>query len=848
MEEKDFSSYDQALPENLRKASSSDAILHILPLHHSAPKNISPYIVKITYRAGDPVMNVHAVEDADHLILEEAPLVEVKNDSIVFVEDYTLEQVREDLDQGSGGVSLEDELPRLAAYPASRGYDAAVPLERLHRTTAPEDMFSALLSKEEPVLEAVVPIEDLPILTEASLSEQGSSQDDVRYEVLSLPRAGGWRLHLRSAVAFATIAALVVMPLQASRVFAHTLRAKTALVDEGSAGLSQFLRGKDALVTQNFSQASEDFSRANDHFSDAVKTFSQVQGIAASVVSLIPQVDRTKDTVADLLTIGEKTTHASEILSRGMVTAAQPGLSITERIDLVLAYLSQVTPDIDEAAGAASRLDAHVVPDDMRDDISTLREILPGLASSLHEVQAYGDALQTILGANAEKTYMLVFQNTAEVRPTGGFLGSFAEVSFSEGAMTKLSVPEGGTYDVQGQLKAFVSAPGPLQLLRARWEFQDANWFPDFPTSARKMLWFYESAGGPSVDGVLAVNATILPKLLEKTGPITLEDGRELNAENVLFTLQKEVEIDAPLQGELPKGIIGEVLSALFARVEEGDVETLLGVIDVFGQGFSTSDLQVYFSDNELQASMKNLGWTGEMQASDDDYLMVVHTNVGGGKTDTVIARDVAVDIRIQDDGTIENTVTLTQTHRGMQNEIFTGINNVDYVRLYVPEGSVLVRGQGFEPPSDELFSSYPEPLAVDEDLMVTMRDVYQDPETGTDIWQEQGKTVFGNWMQTAPGETQITTFTYRLPWNIHDAGVSTSSSALAFAQEVFGAPQAFPHALLFERQSGVAQSVLVRIHPPENLPVFWSSHDTQEVFIPEFTKDTFFGWILERS
>jgi hypothetical protein len=113
-------------------------------------------------------------------------------------------------------------------------------------------------------------------------------------------------------------------------------------------------------------------------------------------------------------------------------------------------------------------------------------------------------------------------------------------------------------------------------------------------------------------------------------------------------------------------------------------------------------------------------------------------------------------------------------------------------------------------------------------------------------MWDEQGKTVFGNWMQTAPGETQTVTFTYRLPWRaLHDS----SSDAWAFAKQVFGTREALSYATVVQKQSGVAQNVLIRVHVPASFTQMWSSdgETDKEFYVEDQHSDLFTGWIFER-
>lgn len=869
--------FDDALPERLLRREDAQGDTRSVRMHRGVPNVSSPYIVRLSHEKGSPVGESLIVEDAD-IFPDEAPLVEYHEGQLHFAEDYTLSQIVED-------QASVTELPIIAEYPASRGYDLAVPEAPIF--AEPKDIFAELLKEEfekkeeeEAVVspshkldEVLASLEETTPIGESQElepeSEPGSvSSSEPQEETYVVSYAGGeetvvqltsrqdliplslpktsWKLHAKASLAFATLSAIVLLPLQASFVFADALTTKAEVEARGSAGLSQFLRGADALQEQDFSAASTLFGNASGAFAAASSSLDEVHGAVAAAITLIPSTEKTAATAEALLTIGESVSRASTLLARGMdeVSASQ-ALGVTDRLAVMVAYTEEALPEMERASQAAKQVDPEMVPEDMREKVEQMLSLLPILSASFAEVITHADALGTLLGAEGKRTYMVVFQNNTELRPTGGFMGSFAEVSFESGAMTDMRIPGGGTYDVQGQLREFVAAPGPLQLLRARWEFQDANWFPDFPTSARKMLWFYQNAGGPSVDGVLAINASVLEEMLVVLGPIALKDGEEFNAENVLFKVQQEAEITHE-DVSAPKAIIGELTQEIFTKLETADAQTLLRIASVFVDSLNDRDMQVYFSDNDLQKTMHNLGWTGEVRQTVDDYLMVVHTNVGGGKTDTVITRDIAVDTFIAEDGTIENTVTLTQTHNGMANALFTGLNNVDYVRLYVPEGSTFITGTGFEVPPNDLFQTEEYPLQVDEDLALAMQGVSKDPITETDMWDEQGKTVFGNWIQTAPGETQTVTFTYRLPWS---ALKGEDTGAWAFAKQMLGAREALSYGLVVQRQAGVAQNVLVRVHEPDGFTQVWSSEDkeSQEIYVEDQGGDLFAGWIFER-
>ena len=75
------------------------------------------------------------------------------------------------------------------------------------------------------------------------------------------------------------------------------------------------------------------------------------------------------------------------------------------------------------------------------------------------------------------------------------------------------------------------------------------------------------------------------------------------------------------------------------------------------------------------------------------------------------------------------------------------------------------------------------------------------DPTTSTIISEESGKTVFGNWVQTKPGETSTVAFTYELPFEI-----STDAGLLQTVKNKVGLNNGETYSLLVQKQSGISE------------------------------------------
>src|SRR5690606_8343561 len=112
-------------------------------------------------------------------------------------------------------------------------------------------------------------------------------------------------------------------------------------------------------------------------------------------------------------------------------------------------------------------------------------------------------------------------------------------------------------------------APRALQLINARWELQDANWFFDWPTSAQKIAHLYDQSGGPTVDSVIAVDTAVMEELLKFLGPVELAAyDKEIDAVNFRQILQQHVEVDYDKTLNQPKKIIADLAPLMLERLK----------------------------------------------------------------------------------------------------------------------------------------------------------------------------------------------------------------------------------------------------------------------------------------
>ncbi len=408
----------------------------------------------------------------------------------------------------------------------------------------------------------------------------------------------------------------------------------------------------------------------------------------------------------------------------------------------------------------------------------------------VYEALTVIDAATAWLDRETPHNLVILFQNPSEIRPGGGFLGSFAQLTLHKASMTGLEVQD--IYDLDGQLTKNVIPPVPLQRLTTKWGARDANWFPDYPTSARKVMQFLEDSRifrdrGIRFSGAIAINVNVLKDILEITGPMDIpqDDGSTMTvtADTFLAEVQNDVET------KQNKGILKKTTPVLFAKLNVLDDAGKKALVAAIAKRFTNKDVMAYFSDPLLESFMQRMGAGGELYQTPADfsggYLSVNLANIAGGKADAYTENSILVDETVNRDGTIVSTTRLTRTHRGdTRTERFYNVPNRTYIRFLTAPGTTLTKLEG----------GYDRTIKPVIDYAQAKYEI--DPDLAGDI----GKEVFPTWLDLDPGKTKIITATY------------ARQSLLTF-----DAPET-PYQFVFDKQSGVDGSLDITLHAPAGM------------------------------
>lgn len=579
---------------------------------------------------------------------------------------------------------------------------------------------------------------------------------------------------LRATAPFAGMCGVVVLAIMAISGFQQMRDYRRQVLGATDVALRDLQVAAGSAESFAFLPAAAQFENAAQSFKAAAAVIDNNASPVAKAAKFVPGVNGQVKAAQTLLNLGSDLSDAARAVSEGAAVftdanhflASQP---LSYKLEYFFVRAGEAQPLIDSSVVTINELDLTLVPSDVSTQLESLRETLPAVSAQLHNLQLLREPLLTFLAHDHLQRHLVLFQNNTELRATGGFMGSFALVDMDRGQISDIEIPGGGPYDLQGSLRTFVQAPRALRLINPRWEFQDTNWFLDWPTSAATISSFYDKAGGPTVDSVIAIDTHVLAALLETLGPVELPAyGVGINADNFRTLLQEQVEVNYDRAENKPKKIIADLAPVLLARLKTLPADHALELAGVLSELLKERHIQIAHQNDDVQATFSQFGWGGEVVQTEGDYLAVVNTNLAGGKTDGVIQDAYDLAVHIDEAGQSTHTLTVRRTHTGTKGTAFTGVRNVDYLRVYVPAGSELVSATPSQLPPAELFEQPDATWNIDPNLAAGDATYRVHPDSNTEQYMESGKTVFAQWMQVDPGQTAEMTIVYRIPEALH--------------------------------------------------------------------------------
>ena len=627
----------------------------------------------------------------------------------------------------------------------------------------------------------------------------------------------------KMAISFASCGLVLTVSILTISYVGRGIGVKGDVIDASQDGYAELQSALKSVMGKNLQASAEDFNEAYEKFSKASNDLDQMGSVIIQASRFIP--------MASKLSSGKNAVEAGKHFAaagKALNEVAKEALLIknpvagndVQQLSLLDSFkrseegIGMAQGELEAAKSNIDRINIDDLPEEKHAQFLDLKEKLPMMLSFMRTITNNSSIFTDILGGNSPRKYLFLFQNNAEMRATGGFIGTYGLLDISQGRIRKFFID--GIFNPDGQLKDNVVPPVPIQKISGAWSLHDSNWFPDFPVSAKEAINFYERTGGPTVDGIITMTPTVIQKLLAVTGPIEMPDyGATLTSDNFIEVTQYEVEVDYDKSENKPKKILSDLAPILLDKVlGTTDPKMLSRALAVMSDGLREKHILLYSSNKDLENIISQQGWSGEMLSATKDYLSIINTNINGYKTDSVVNESISHNAVIQDDGSVVDTVSITRKHNGGgANYEWWNKVNADYMRVYVPLGSELisVSGQTREQVNSPL--DY-DALGFERDSLVQQEEdsVTVDSKSGTRVYADAGKTVFGNWVYVSPGESVTITYTYLLPFKL-------------FPVTRNGDSQADSYSLVAQKQSGsIGSEFAFNLRYPKSYLEKWHS------------------------
>lgn len=333
------------------------------------------------------------------------------------------------------------------------------------------------------------------------------------------------------------------------------------------------------------------------------------------------------------------------------------------------------------------------------------------------------EVLPAIAGLEDEKKYLMIFQNDAEIRPTGGFMTAYGVVRVEKGTIHQEKSDD--IYELDQKFNSRITPPAILKekLKMFYWNLRDMNFSPDFKVSMDQFLGHYLKVPGEpdDIDGIIAVDTQVLSRLISVLGPIdvpgygtyTAEIDPRCDCPQVIYALEDISTRPVAYVRDDRKAFLVPMMQTLILKAYGAPQQAWPSLFEVILQSIQEKHVLFYMLDESAQTALESAGFAGRVKDTNNDYFMVVDANLGGGKANLFITQSVEDNITVSPDGT-SHSVTITYDNPAPASncdpeagKLCLNPAYMGYVRIYLPQGSQINQTLGFDDGSE----------AVSEDL-----------------------------------------------------------------------------------------------------------------------------------
>jgi len=407
---------------------------------------------------------------------------------------------------------------------------------------------------------------------------------------------------------------------------------------------------------------------------------------------------------------------------------------------------------------------------------NSVKKKITGMAQNIRPFANVIESLPEVLGKETKKTYLILLQNNAELRPGGGFIGSYAVLTVDKGMIVDFSIHD--VYDADGQLRGHVEPPFAIRryLSSVHLYLRDSNFDVDFTKSAFLAAFMYQQETHQKVDGVIGIDLSFIKEIIGAAGQIYLPTyNLTITEDNFFMQAENHSEKNFFPGSSQKQAFLNETFKSLQDKFITGKGINYLQMLEAISTAAKEKNLIFAFADSNIQDLFTVNGFSSslwdnrkEEEQTVNDFFGINEANLGVNKVNYYIARKVRQNVTIENDGSIQEQATLDFTNSST-GQWPGGIYKV-FLRFILPKDSILAKVT-IDEVEQKIVPAITNPLQYEAPNFL--------PPTGLEVEREDeaGKTIYGFLALVPPSKNQSITIFYQLskktevnlPKNIYD-------------------------------------------------------------------------------
>jgi UDP-N-acetylmuramyl pentapeptide phosphotransferase/UDP-N-acetylglucosamine-1-phosphate transferase len=470
-----------------------------------------------------------------------------------------------------------------------------------------------------------------------------------------------WTRRARWA-AFIGLAGVVVVGAAGTFASIHAYRAATAGASTLEIAARKLHAGDTAEARAAFVDAEKQLARADNLLGPIATVTRVIPGVGQNVNAVRIAIDSGRDLAHD----GEQFAGSVNLHAIRLRHADVP-IPAVRNAQRPLAALAQ---SVEHAHQRVAAIDDQMLLAPIARKVNAIRSLLDTAAIDTANAADLARVTPAILGANGPRRYLVVVQNPAEARATGGIPASFGVLDARDGALELGDLRPVEELNGAAQALRATAAPADSEYLRRYGRFEPHLWWeniamsPDFPTVASVMVGQYERQTEQRIDGVISIDPSALAAILRLSGPIHVASWpTAITADNVADVVLRDEYVRFRDTNQR-KAFLGQVTKEAWNALRETDLGDPVRLAHTLAPAAQERHLLIWLAEAQEHRVLDSLALDGGVPDGTGDALFATVQNAAATKLDLYMSRrlryDLTVDPVAADRANVRGNVSLS--------------------------------------------------------------------------------------------------------------------------------------------------------------------------------------------